>query len=418
MKKVLTVSFFTGLLTLFRMAAGFAIGKVVAVAAGPGGLAILGQLQGVISILTGIINSPVGPGIVKYTSENSSEKNENYSLWWRSGVIWLLSLCLVTIPVICLLSSEISEYLFSDKKYGVYVIVIALLLPLGGVGTFFISILNGFQFFRKYIIINFISITISTIVMIVLTLNYGIEGALLAASMQAGLIGVVIITSIIKQPWFRLKFFFGKISKTHFLEIRNYVLMALVIAFALPVALVFIRKMMVVYCGWQETGEWQAVWKISEAYLSIITLALATYYLPMIARIKDAAELNREIKSNLKILFPLAVLMAIIIYFMKDFIIYILFTPDFEDARRFFLVQLIGDVIKVVAWIYSYILLAKGLTKIFITVELSFAFAFAVLSFFGIKLYGIEGANYAYTLTYILYLFVVYKCAQKYVLNK
>jgi len=119
MKKVLTVSFFTGLLTLFRMAAGFAIGKVVAVAAGPGGLAILGQLQGVISILTGIINSPVGPGIVKYTSENSSEKNENYSLWWRSGVIWLLSLCLVTIPVICLLSSEISEYLFSDKKYGV-----------------------------------------------------------------------------------------------------------------------------------------------------------------------------------------------------------------------------------------------------------------------------------------------------------
>ncbi|HIH6830085.1 TPA: O-antigen flippase, partial [Enterobacter hormaechei] len=43
MKKLLSVTFFTGLLTLSRMMAGFLISKVIAVYTGTTGMALLGQ---------------------------------------------------------------------------------------------------------------------------------------------------------------------------------------------------------------------------------------------------------------------------------------------------------------------------------------------------------------------------------------
>ncbi|EMG7866745.1 O-antigen flippase, partial [Enterobacter hormaechei] len=94
MKKLLGVTVLTGALTVVKMAAGFVLSKVVAIYAGPGGLALLGQLQGLNSILTGIANSPVGPGVVKYTAENCKEKNyESCYPWWRAGAFLGLLLC-------------------------------------------------------------------------------------------------------------------------------------------------------------------------------------------------------------------------------------------------------------------------------------------------------------------------------------
>ncbi|MEO3991185.1 O-antigen translocase [Pseudocitrobacter cyperus] len=415
MRKIVSVSFFTGLLTLFKMGAGFAIGKVVAIYAGPGGLAVIGQLQGIASILTGITNSPVGPGIVKYTSEKSAQGISMCAYWWRAGLVWLLALCSIIIPLTVMFSEDISMYLFSESKYKNFIIVISLLLPLSGIGTFITSVINGFQHYKQYIAIGFASVFVSSLVMIVLTFKLGILGALIATSIQLGVIGVVIIFLSLKQRWLKVTLLWGRIEKHHFIDIKNYVLMALVSAFALPAALVFIRKIMIADCGWQDTGEWQAVWKISEAYLAIITMALATYYLPTISKLTDKKLIEKEVRNNLMFVFPLVVLMAIIIFILKDIIIQVLFTEEFKEARRLFLIQLVGDVIKVLAWLYSYVLLAKGMTKLFIVIELSFAFIFVLVSYLCIHYYGIEGANYAYAATYILYFVAVRFGFNKYV---
>jgi O-antigen/teichoic acid export membrane protein len=54
LKKLLTVTLFSGLLTLVRMASGFFIAKVVASHTGPTGIAMLGQVQSLLSIMNGI----------------------------------------------------------------------------------------------------------------------------------------------------------------------------------------------------------------------------------------------------------------------------------------------------------------------------------------------------------------------------
>lgn len=416
MKKLLGVTVLTGALTFVKMAAGFILGKVVAIYAGPGGLALLGQLQGLNSIFTGITNSPVGPGVVKYTAENYKDKSfETCYPWWRAGLFFSLLSCLIIIPVSILFSESFAKFLLSSTEYSYLIITTAVFLPFSMMGTLSISIVNGMRNYKLYISIGFISVIVTTIVMVVFTIKSNLHGALIAGAIQTGLIGIVSLVINVFQPWFKIKAFFGSFSKAHFADMWGYMIMALASAFSLPAALIGIRIILVKFCGLQQTGEWQAVWKISEAYLAVITLALATYYLPTISALDNKAQIKAEISTCSRILLPFVIISCVVIFFVKDYIISILFTNEFAAARDLFAVQLIGDFLKVFAWLYSYVLLAKKLTKVFITIEISFAFIFIVGTYIFVSLIGVQGANYAYALTYALYLCMVRYCFHKYI---
>lgn len=77
MRNLLSVTFFSGMLTLTRMMSGFVIAKVISVYTGPTGLALLSQLQNFNSIATGLLTSSVNQGVVRYTAENKIEVLKN-----------------------------------------------------------------------------------------------------------------------------------------------------------------------------------------------------------------------------------------------------------------------------------------------------------------------------------------------------
>lgn len=416
MKKLLGVTLLTGALTIVKMAAGFVLGKVVAIYAGPGGLALLGQLQGLNSILTGITNSPVGPGVVKYTAENYKDKYfDSCYPWWRAAALMGLLLCFIIAPISICFSEKIAQSLLSSSEYSYLIITTAIFLPFSMMGTLSLSIVNGLRNYKQYIIIGFISVIVTTTAMVVFTIKSNLNGALIAGAVQTGLIGIISLLFNIFQPWFKFKVFLGLFNKTHLSDIWGFMIMALASAFSLPAALIGIRIILVEFCGLQQAGEWQAVWKISEAYLAVITLALATYYLPTISALDDKLKIKAEINSCAKVLLPFVIVSCAIIFLLKDSIISILFTKEFSAARDLFAVQLIGDFLKVFAWLYSYVLLAKKLTKVFITIEISFAIIFIFVTYILVSLVGVQGANYAYAITYALYLVMVKYCYHKYI---
>ncbi|EMG7868111.1 hypothetical protein V5L16_004641, partial [Enterobacter hormaechei] len=237
-------------------------------------------------------------------------------------------------------------------------------------GTLSVSIVNGFRNYKLYISIGFISVIVTTTAMVVFTIKSNLNGALVAGAVQTGLIGIVSLVINLCQPWFKFKAFLGFFNKGHLKDMWGFMIMALASAFSLPAALIGIRIILVEFCGLQQTGEWQAVWKISEAYLAVITLALATYYLPTISALNNKTKIKAEINSCAKVLLPFVIVSCAVIFMLKDYIISVLFTEEFSSARELFAVQLIGDFLKVFAWLYSYVLLAKKLTKVFITIEI------------------------------------------------
>lgn len=183
--------------------------------------------------------------------------------------------------------------------------------------------------------------------------------------------------------------------------------MAITSALTVPVSLIFVRNILIDQVGWEAAGQWQAVWKISEVYLGVITMALGTYYLPRLSSLVGVDAIVGEIHKTARVVIPIVGILALGVYFLRDVAIWLLFTQEFSAARDLFSVQLCGDVLKIASWVYAYPILSKGLVKWSIATEFIFSITFVLLSYFFVSKIGVIGANVAYAINYALCLFFI-----------
>ncbi|WP_336797007.1 O-antigen translocase [Erwinia aphidicola] len=408
MKKMLSVSFFTALLTLLRIGAGFIVMKIVAVYTGPSGIALIGQVQNFATILNGAVSSPGSTAVVRYTAENADKGFEYCSPWWKASLRWILILLVPCAGLSIVFSAHISEILFERREFAWLVAIIGSLLPLSVIGTLVNSVINGQQQYRRYVALGMISVVVSTVIMLALVHFMGLNGAILAAGIQTALIGIIMLFSSIRQPWFKLKYWIGSVEREKKNAIAGYLTMTIVSVIAMPISIMALRWMIANQLGWAEAGQWQVVWKISEVYLSVITISLSTYYLPKLSSLINYDQIKKEINSTAFVVFPLVSILAICVYLSRDIVLSILFTSDFSSARNLFGIQLIGDVLKILSWLYAYPMISRGSTKWFISTEIFFSFSLVVLSWYLIRYFGLQGANYAYALNYLIYFIFVF----------
>ncbi|NMM06714.1 MAG: O-antigen translocase [Polaromonas sp.] len=409
MRKLLTVTLFSGLLTLLRMASGFVIAKVVAIYTGPSGIAMLGQVQSLVSALSGITAAPAGTGVVRYTAEYQAAGLDGCAPWWKAALKWIVVLLAVVIPVACIFAKPLAHWVFGDVNYFWLVVMTALALPLSAANTLIASVINGQHQYRRFIGLGMVSVIIATIVMVVLVMEENLKGAMIAAVLFSSISGLVMLVGSVQQPWFRLKYWWGATDSAHLKGIGGYVAMAVTTALTVPVSLLMVRNILIAQVGWEQAGHWQAVWKISEVYLGVITMALSTYFLPKLASLEGAGAILKEIKTTAKIVMPIVLLLAIAVYLLRDVAISLIFTEAFRPARELFAIQLVGDVVKIMSWLYAYPMLSRGATKWFMGSEIAFSIMFVLLAYVFVAKYGVHGANFAYTANYCLYLLFLYK---------
>lgn len=407
MKRLLKVTVMTGMLTLLKMAIGFVIAKVIAVYTGPAGMAMLGQVQSLIGGINGIVTAPVGSGVVRFTAEHSKRDISECIPWWRASLQWTLILLAIIIPLGLLLSQEVSLWLLHRNDFAWVIILIISALPLSIIGTLFNSVINGQQQYKRYIILGMISSLVSGGIMLAMIFIANIQGALIAATLQSALIGLVMLIMNIRQPWCRLHYWFGKTNRSARNDISGYMIMAITSAAIVPISIISVRTILIDSLGWSAAGEWQAVWKISEVYLSVITIALGTYYLPRLSSLSDKILIISEIQQTARVIIPIVSLMAVIIYCLRDVVISVLFTPEFQGARDLFFAQFSGDVVKIASWIYAYPMLSKGKVKWFVCTEVTFSFLFVVFSYIFIPIFDVNGVSIAYLFNYMLCFFYI-----------
>lgn len=403
MRRLLSVSLCSGLLTLIKMASGFVVAKAVAVYAGPGGIALLGQFQSMVLALNTAVASPISNGLIRYTAENNEAGIKACAPWWKAATRWLVGL-LVVIALVCLAcASPLAGWLLNDSGLAWLILIAVASLPLSALFALVTAVLNGQQRYKPYFLFSAIGVIGSTAIILTLVIVNGTTGGLFATALGSAFSGLVVLLSIRKEHWFKWRYWWGKTDKNQLLDIGKYVLMGLSSAIFMPVALIFIRKILVLNTGWNQAGQWQAVYKISEVYLGVITIAISTYCLPRLAALSDRKEIRREIFSTAKVIMPLVVISALGIYLLRDIAIGLLFTEAFRNSRELFAVQLIGDVFKIMGWLFAYTMWSHGAVLWFIASECMFCLAFVGSAWLLTGIYGTEGANIAYAASYAVY---------------
>ena len=402
---LIKTSVLTGISTVIKLVSAFVINKVIALYIGPSGLAIVGQLQNFTSIITTFSNGAISSGIVKYTAEYQ-DIEEKKKIFSSSIVISLICSLIISIFLFGF-SDYLSELILKDIQYSSVFIIFGATIFLFALNMVLISILNGQKEIKKYVLVNIAGSIFSLVFTSILIMQLNLMGALYAMVLNQSVMFFVTLAFVLKSSWFKLEYFKQGLDKESLSKLSKYSLMAIVSALTVPVSHLIIREYIGENLGWDSAGYWQGIWYISTMYLLLVTTTLSVYYLPRLSEIQDNKELRKEIFSGYKIIMPIVIVASLVIFLLKEYVVLIAFSKNFMPMIDLFAWQLIGDVIKIASWLLAYLMLAKAMTKTYISLEILGSLSFVLLSIYFVDNYGLVGITYAYALNYFLYMFVM-----------
>lgn len=404
---LIKTSVLSAISTIIKVIAGFVSIKVVAVYVGPSGLALMGQMQNFISMMSSVASAGVNSGVVKYTAEHYEDEQIKQKIWSSALKISLVLIIPMAIGII-FLADFISMQLLNTAEYSSIFMVFAITVIFFVLNGLLTSILNGQKEIKKLTILNIVGSLFGLAVTILLVTQYELYGALIAGIVSQSIVFFITLAFVLKSSWFKLSMFLGSMDKEYRNKLLKYSLMTITYIITSSLSQIYIRHYLGANIGWDEAGYWQAIWRISETYLMLITTTLTIYYLPKLSSIQDKVELRKELLYGYKIIMPIVIVMALGIYIFRDFIISILFSEAFSPMAELFFYQLIGDVIKIAAWLLGFIMVAKAMTRLSIFSEIFFACSFVGFVVLFVNIYGLIGVTIAFMVNYLIYMIFLY----------
>lgn len=405
--KLIRTSLLNGIAVSVKILTFLGINKLLAIYVGPAGYAALGQFQNAMTMISSFASGAINTGVTKYTAEYYANEEKQHEVWRTSGAIILITSVISSILIIFFKKSIAIWFLEDENLDGVFVWFASLLTFLA-LNTFFLAILNGKKEIGRYVVANIVGSLFALIITAILLWAWGLYGALVALSIYQSLTFFITIFICYNTSWFRLSYFFGAFDVTAAKNLFKYTLMAISSALCVPISHVLVRNHLVQSIGWDAAGYWEAMWRVSAAYLMLVTTTLSVYYLPRLSELKEHDEIKAEILGCYKIILPSVMFCGCLIYLFRDLIINLLFNENFYPVRQLFLGQLIGDTLKIGSWILAYLMLGKAMIKYFVMTEIIFSTTFYFLVVLMTNYFGLEGVSWAYTINYFIYWGVMY----------
>lgn len=403
---LIKTSLLNGIAVLIKMLTLLGINKVLAVYVGPAGYAALGQFQNAMQMITTVASGAINTGVTKYTAEYGDDKARQYRIW-RSAISISFFCSIFAALVIVVFSRQLAVFFLKNEIYqGVFIWFAAALLLLT-LNSVLVAILNGKKDIRRYVLANILASLLSLAVTAVLAIAYGLYGALVSLAIYQSLSFFVTLLLCARAPWFRYNYLIGKADTESVKNLSKFALMALTTAICIPVSHVLVRKHLGDTFGWESAGYWEAMWRLSGAYLMLVTTTLSVYYLPRLSELKNANETKIEILQGYKIILPVAVLTGLVIFTLRDRIVAFLFTPEFLPMRELFALQILGDTLKIGGWILAYVIVGRALVKLFIATEIVFSASFVLFTYLFTYYMGFQGVAMAHAVNYFIYWIVM-----------
>ncbi|WP_148863382.1 O-antigen translocase [Marinobacter fonticola] len=395
-------SLLNGIAVIVRMLTLLGINKILAIYVGPTGYAALGQFQNAVQMITTFASGAINTGVTKYTAEHYQDKSRQHKVWRTAGTI-ALSGSLFTATLVIVFNRQLAGWFLRDESLGSVFIWFALTLVLFVFNTLLLAILNGKKEIQRYVVANIAGSFFALVVTTFLSVQLGLYGALVSLAVYQSLTFFVTLMLTYNASWFRISYLFGGVDRETAKNLARYAMMALTSAACVPLSHILIRDHLGESFGWEAAGYWEAMWRLSSAYLTLVTTTLSVYFLPKLSELKDRSAIKREIIQGYRIILPVAAGCGLIIYFLRDTIIHVLFSSDFLPMETLFAWQMAGDTLKIGAWILAYLMLGKAMVKLFISSEIVFAAMFYGLTVEFTRLFGLEGVAMAHFANYFLY---------------
>ena len=409
---LIKTSLLNGIAVAVKMITMLGINKILAVYVGPSGYAAIGQFQNAMQMITTFASGAINTGVTKYTAEHYDDEQKQHDLWKTAGSITIAG-SLFSAVIIIIFNQQLALWFLKDKHFGGVFVWFACSLVFFTLNTLLLAILNGKKAILTYVIANSVGSLLALVFTSIMTMRMGLYGALVALAVYQSISFICTLVLCLRSHWFKISFIFGKIDRATAINLGKYTGMALTSAACIPLSQILVRNHVGTTLGWNYAGYWEAMWRLSAAYLMLVTTTLSVYYLPRLSEIKSSQELRNEIIKGYKIILPVALVSGSMIYLLRDLIIGILFTHKFSEMSQLFGWEIAGDTLKIGSWILSYVMLGKAMVKLFILTEILFTVSYIGLCWFFIYEMGFVGVAVAFTINYAAYWAIMWRYIMK-----
>lgn len=386
-----------------RLLISLVVQNLLAQFTGQAGIAKVGQIRNLSSILMSLSSLGVFNGVVKYVSEY---KNNEEGLKKLFSTVYVLSLLATFILSLALFfgATQLSVWLFFSEDFRFVFQLLAVTSPFIAMNRIFYGVISGLKAYKINAKIEIIWYTLASILLLFCLYSHNIEGVLFAIAITP--IIQFLITLLLFGKTLSEYVKFRKLNfETPMLKVLlGYTLISFVATVCSNLIDIDFRTSISEKLSENEAGIWTAMSSISKIYMQFLIAIFSLYILPKYAEINSSFGFRSELKSIYKSLLPLVVLGMLIVYFLREFIILTIYNEAFLSMTLLFKWQLLADFIRFIANVMSFKFLAKKQISYFIYTQLVGLLLYHVLGHHLIETYKTEGVVMGLFVSNLIYL--------------
>lgn len=399
----INASFYSGISSVIKIITSLLIGKIIAQLSGAEGMVLYGQMLSFVVLINVFSGGAMTQGVTKYVAEYSSSNVNNLSKLLSTSLKLTLYLSVFLGVIMIILSEWLSQYILYNSNYFYVFIVFGVTVVFYSVNNFLLAILNGYKQFKKFNVISILVNLSGLLITILLSYYYNIEGTLISIVLNQSIILLITIYFLRKEQWLKKSNFNLPIDLMQLKLLSGFALVAILSTALTPISSIIIRNYLIKTVSLVDAGLYEFVLRISGSVILFFTLTISTYYLPRISEINNKKELLNEVKKTYYISLPVIMLLLVLVYFLRDFIIVVLASKEFIKSSNLFIYVLIGVFFKVSTQIVGFVFLSKAKITQVIIIEVLFNVGFTLLSIILISSHGLLGAVESFLISNIVY---------------
>ena len=374
---------------MIRMLAGFGAQKVVAIFYGPAGTTLFSHFQNFVALFTQPIQDAVANGLINAFPKKSLQKTQVVG----ASLIFMLLLVIST-GLLLLVSAQFKQSYFSFSLENWLLITPSILLFCFGLIVSAIYVIQ--RKLKLYSII--VLIQWSVFFLSIFYVDFKLNAFLIYWLSIQSVFSLILIFPI--HSYVKFNFKIDRKVKIHF---KHFLIMALMVWLSSKWVEYYVREFAIQEFGTLQTGLWQSVVRISEAYRGLVISFLFLSLYPLLSqKLADNKLKISELKKHYFIYFIAITAFLFLVFQFKGFILKALYDVQYLEASHLFHFQIFGDFFAFLSLPFSIYLIAAVKTKTYIITELLSALIFVTLIVLNTDI-GIEILVFAHIIRFICY---------------
>ena len=342
--------------SFIRLVASFLLFKVLASMFGPAALGFMTQVMGVVAIFYMFAGGGTTNGLVRNIARSSKEERR---AWLGNGIAVHIGASVLLALVAVALAVQGGGSVLGDDRYVLVFLVVAVAQVLVGFGNIIVAYASGTGDVRFFAFVQIVSTLLGIGTVIIMATVFGFAAAVYALASYQAALGVVALAAFARRTgdfcalwpawnWDRVRVLLG------------YTAVTIASVVAVPVAQILVRQHMSAELGWQTVGYWQAVAKISDAYMQVLGVVVIHVLLPRLTPLPTLTAQFRLVGRIGSVLVAMFLAGAVFFLAAKDVVITLAYSRDFLPAGAFVLPTLVADFLRIMTYLLLYVFVARG----------------------------------------------------------